>query len=313
MTTERRHTVPAGDLVLHHYWMSPYAEKIRSILGFKHLSWKSVLIPIVMPKPDLLALTGGYRKTPVLQIGADVFCDTDLIAGVLDVVQPDPPLFPEDTAGLCFALGAWQQQLFILAVELLGLNGAPVPDNFVEDRAKMFDSGLDVERMIRELPAKRDQMRAKLDLIERQLADRRLFMLGERPSLADFSLYHPIFALRSLPALHAVLAPFPGVAAWADRVAGFGHGTYEEMSSAAAIELARAATPQTASATDAGDPNGRRPGERVSVVHADFGRDPVVGEIVASSVHEIAIRRRDERAGEVIVHLPRERYVVLPA
>ena len=71
------------DLVLHHYPESPYAEKVRRILGFKGLAWKSVTIPMMMPKPDLLALTGGYRKTPVLQIGADVYCDTDLIARVL--------------------------------------------------------------------------------------------------------------------------------------------------------------------------------------------------------------------------------------
>ncbi len=313
MTTQHRYTVPTGDLVLHHYWMSPYAEKVRCILGFKRLSWKSVLIPIVMPKPDLLALTGGYRKTPVLQIGADVFCDTDLIARVLDAVQPDPPLFPDGTEGLCYALGAWQQQLFALAVEMLGLNGAPMPDNFVEDRTKMFESGLDVGRMVQELPAKRDQMRAKLDIIERQLGDGRSFVLGERPSLADFSLYHPIFALRALPVMNVALEPFSGVRAWADRIAALGHGVWQEISSAAAVEIARAATPQTASSSDPGDPNARLPGERVSVVHADFGRDPVVGELVASSVHEIAIRRRDERAGEVIVHLPRERYVVLPA
>jgi glutathione S-transferase len=313
MASEHRYAAPAGDLVLHHYWMSPYAEKVRCILGFKRLPWKSVLIPIVMPKPDLLALTGGYRKTPVLQIGADVFCDTDLIARVLDAVQPDPPLFPDGSEGLCYALGAWQQQLFALAVEMVGLSGAPMPDNFVEDRTKMFDHGLDVGRMIQELPAKRDQMRAKLDILERQLGDGRPFVLGERPSLADFSLYHPIFALRALPAMHPALEPFSGVRAWADRIAGFGHGVYEEVSSAAAVEIARAATPQTAPAADPGDPNARRPGETVSVVHADFGRDPVVGELVASSVHEIAIRRRDERAGEVIVHLPRERYVVLPA
>lgn len=177
----------------------------------------------------------------------------------------------------------------------------------------MFEGGLDIGRMVRELPAKRDQLRAKLDIIERQLGDGRRFVLGERASLADFSLYHPIFALRSLPATNEALEPFSGVLAWADRIAGFGHGPWQETSSAAAIAIARAATPQTSSAADPADPNRRLPGERVSVVHADFGRDPVAGELITSSVHEIAVRRCDERAGEVIVHLPRERYIVLPA
>ena len=66
----------AKQIILHHYPMSPFAEKVRLIFGFKGLSWASVHIPNVMPKPDLIALTGGYRKTPVLQIGADIYCDT---------------------------------------------------------------------------------------------------------------------------------------------------------------------------------------------------------------------------------------------
>ena len=69
-----------NDLILHHYTTSPFSEKIRLILGFKQLAWKSVLIPSIMPKPDVVALTGGYRKTPFLQVGADIYCDTALIA-----------------------------------------------------------------------------------------------------------------------------------------------------------------------------------------------------------------------------------------
>ena len=68
------------DLVLHHYLGSPYAEKIRCILGFKDLAWRSVEISPVMPRPLLMPLTGGYRRSPVLQVGADVYCDTRRIA-----------------------------------------------------------------------------------------------------------------------------------------------------------------------------------------------------------------------------------------
>src|SRR5689334_19212590 len=35
------------------------------------------------PRPELMPMTGGYRRTPVLQIGADIYCDTQLILRVL--------------------------------------------------------------------------------------------------------------------------------------------------------------------------------------------------------------------------------------
>jgi len=84
-----------SELILHHYPQSPFAEKARLLLGFKGLSWRSVLISPVMPKPDLIALTGGYRKTPVLQIGADIYCDTALIAHRLEQEKPGRRCFPK--------------------------------------------------------------------------------------------------------------------------------------------------------------------------------------------------------------------------
>jgi glutathione S-transferase len=57
-----------ADLILHHYANSPFSEKVRIALGIKQRAWKSVLIPNIMPKPDLMPLTGGYRRTPVISI-----------------------------------------------------------------------------------------------------------------------------------------------------------------------------------------------------------------------------------------------------
>ncbi len=301
-----------ADIILHHYPESPYAEKVRRVFGFKGLSWRSVLIPMVMPKPDLLALTGGYRKTPVLQMGADVFCDTDLIVRVLERLRPDPTLFPDGAEGLASMVGPWQSELFSLVVFLWG-SLVGFPDGFLDDRATMFEGGIDIGRAMRELPAKRDQLRAKLDLLERQLADGRPFVLGARASLADFSLYHPLWAARTLPPLSPVLEPCHGIRAWLGRIDAFGHGESVAMNGADAVEMARQASPRTQTLADPHDPNGRAPGDRVEVVHESFGRDPVVGELVMSSVHEIAIRRHDARTGEVVVHFPREHYLVLPA
>lgn len=69
-----------SDLILHHYWGSPYAEKIRLLLGYKELQWRSLEIPVIPPRDSLQCVFGAFRRTPVLQIGADFFCDTRLIA-----------------------------------------------------------------------------------------------------------------------------------------------------------------------------------------------------------------------------------------
>lgn len=298
-----------AELILHHYWESPYAEKIRRLMGMKSLAWRSVVIPMVMPKPDLTALTGGYRKTPVLQIGADVYCDTDLIARTIDRLHSEPPLFPDGSAALCLMLGAWQQELFWLSVREIGVRAPVFPPGFLEDRATMVEGGLSIERLLAEAPAQREQLRAKLDLLDTHLRERR-FVLGERPSLADLSLFHPVFMVKMIPATTGLLEPFAHLRAWIERIEAFGHGTMTEMQSADAVELARQATPATAQALDPFEPNGLKPGDQVEVVHESFGRDPVSGTLVASSVHEIAVARRDDRAGDVVVHLPREHYRV---
>jgi glutathione S-transferase len=106
-----------SDLILHHYPSSPFSEKIRLILGYKQLAWKSVIIPQIMPKPDVVALTGGYRKTPFLQIGADIYCDSALICDVLEHRQPTPTLYPKDQKGLARIVAQWaDEKLFWAAM-----------------------------------------------------------------------------------------------------------------------------------------------------------------------------------------------------
>ena len=65
-------------------------------------------------------------------------------------------------------------------------------------------------------------------------------------------------------------------------------------------------------AEDSGDLNGRKPGDRVQVIPDDYGKIPVEGTIVSLSAQHIAIRRKDERAGEVVVHFPRAGFLVVP-
>lgn len=301
-----------AELILHHYDISPYAEKIRLMMGLKRLRWRSVQIPIVMPKPDLTALTGGFRLTPVLQIGADIYCDTKVIAKRLEREQPAPTLFPAGAAASNRALAHWGETLF-MDVVTIGFGMGVFPPDFIADRKQMLPGGINEQLLRAMVPSRTDEIRAKLLLIHAQLSDGRAFLLGAEPSLADLSVYHPLWALRTFPPSQVLFEQCPAVPPWMDRVAAFGHGESSPLDSGTAVEIARSATPGTAPGVDPGDLNGRAVGDRLRIFPEAYGRDPVEGELIYADADEIALRRTDPRAGDVVVHFPREGYVVLPA
>jgi glutathione S-transferase len=304
------------DIILHHYPMSPYAEKVRIALGIKGLAWHSVFIPVIMPKPDLLPLTGGYRKTPVMQIGADIYCDTQCILREIERRFPETSLYRGTSAGLAEAFALWSERAIFQPAIAVALAKRPdaLPEGFLEDRAKMSGRELSIDRLRAVAPIMLDQLRAQLGWYESTLSDGRAFLLGEHPTLVDCAAYHPCWFLSSNVGLDAApLAELPQVRAWLDRVAALGHGTPKKLSSQDALSIATAARPATHASQDANDPLGRKPGDRVSVTPDDTGRDPVVGELVSSSRDEIVIRRIDDQVGEVHVHFPRAGFVVKPA
>ncbi|MDH4611296.1 glutathione S-transferase family protein [Pseudomonas sp. BN102] len=301
------------ELILHHYPTSPFAEKARLMLGFKQLSWRSVMIPPVMPKPDLTALTGGYRKTPVLQVGADVYCDTALIARRLEAEKSTPALFPEGQEFNVASFALWVdsvvfQHAVALAFqpEAVALRFGKLPPEaikaFIADRSGLFSGGstsrLPLEQARHNWPA----IMARADQqLARSEGD---FLFGE-PSIADFSLAHCLWFLKGTPVTAPLVDEYPEVAAWLGRVLGFGHGAPSELSSGDALEIARNATPAALPSEDFVDPNGFAPGQKVLVAATDYGVDPVEGELLFAGGEEIILRREDERAGVVHVHVPR--------
>jgi glutathione S-transferase len=309
-------------IILHHFDRSPFSEKIRVVFGFKGLSWRSVRIPPIMPKPDLMPLTGGYRRTPVLQIGADVYCDTQIILREIERRFTTPTLFPPGAAGVPWALSSWTDRAFFQnTVSLVfGTLGPKVPEAFIEDRSKLRGAKFDLDRMRAAIPQMRDQMRAHLGWIEAQLSDGRQWLLGAF-SLADVSAYMNVWYARTnlsaeedraIAGVDKVFAGLEQVAAWESRVRALGHGVREEMSAAEALDIATKASPETVAGNDPDDPNGRKVGDHVLIAPDDYGKIEVGGEIVSLSAQHIAIRRVDERLGEIVVHFPRAGFLVLP-
>ena len=298
-------------LILHHYDFSNFAEKARLMLGYKGLAWRGVEIPPILPKPRLVPLTGGYRRTPVLQEGADVWCDTRLIARELERRVPKPPLFPAMASGAAQAIAWWAEHQFMRPVALFvsGINAEHMPAGLHEDRARLH--GLpppSIEAVRKAATRNLHLVRPQIKWLADMLQDGRPYLLGTEPCIADFAAYHVVwfFRGRHIDCRHE-LAPYPRLLAWRDRMAEIGHGKRTDIAADEALEVARRAKPAAprASQPQDGDP---RPGERARVRAADNARDWVEGEVNFIDAHEIALVRNDPEVGEVAVHFPRLGY-----
>ena len=299
------------DCILHHFDISPFAEKVRLAFGLKGLAWQSVQIPVVMPKPDLVALTGGYRKTPVLQIGADIYCDTQRIAVELEQRYPARTLFPQGSKGLCLALANWSDAAFFQPGAGLSMGtNADLPEAILRDRREFFNF-IDFAALPEELPHLYARFNAQLQLLETMLADGRDYLLGAQPSWADILGYFPVWMCRgNIRGGDALLAAFPRVLAWEPRIAGLGHGERSELDAETALATAREQH-SIAEVLVLGEAvPGLAAGMPVAVTPEDYGAVPVVGELVRLTHEDIAVRRTDPRAGEVVVHFPRVGYRV---
>ena len=304
--------------ILHHFPVSPFSEKLRLVLGYKRLDWASVPIPAIAPKPDVVALTGGYRRTPLLQIGADIYCDTALICEVLEQIAPQPGLYPKPGEGLARVVAQWADSSLFWAMiagprpEAHNFAGGAKESAqaFMDDRGAMF-AGMQRAKPQDAAAARKSYLRRLSDMLHTNR-----YLLGDTPCIADFSAYHPLWFSRIRePVQSDMLRDFPALGSWMDRMQAIGHGRSAPSTSAQAIAVAarsEPAGPGQGPLNDSEwiDEHGIAPGSMVSVTAESFGPEPSVGVLVAATRTHYSLRRSDPRAGTVHVHFPRVGYVL---
>ncbi|SHH35696.1 glutathione S-transferase family protein [Marivita hallyeonensis] len=298
-----------SDIILHHYDLSPFSEKIRLTLGYKGLDWNSVIVEAVPPRPLLDTLTGGYRRVPVLQVGADIYCDTEVIFHALERIKPAPTLYPTGE-GISKALSLWwDRSTWKPAIGVLvDYIGEHLPEEFLKDRKDNY-LGYDMskEGMAPMLPAYVQQMTAFADWLASMLRENGDYLTGKHLSAADLTCYHSLWLLRAncgAEAIDAQLGLAPEVIAWMDRIAAIGHGNKTDMTPEEALAVAKAATPAHPGLGD-NDPSGIAVGTTVTVTPDDNARVPVTGTLVGADTQEIVIAIDSPEAGRLHVHFPR--------
>jgi glutathione S-transferase len=305
-----------SQVILHHYPLSPYSEKIRLALGLKDVTWCSVDIPIWTPRPKLTPMTGGYRRTPILQVGAEFYCDTLHILRLIEVLGSSGSLYPKGLAGLAKALGWWiEKSSFMNAVCLTIGNMPGLPQELIDERRPLFRVNLDPKALRPKRAMYLQRVNAHIAWLAEVLADGRKFVLGPDPSAADLSAYHPVWFARQnggsevneLISFASVIDP------WYKRVTAIGHGSFSEMTPDQAIGVAKANEPSDPDEWSSEAQNiGLRRGDWVSVTPDDYG-NPVYGRVLAWMPDELVLRHEDPSVGKVNLRFPRVGFDVAPA
>ncbi len=304
-----------SDIFFHHYDSSPFAELVRAAFGVKQLSWNSVVIPSMMPKPDLVELTGGYARTPVMQIGADIYCDTTAILVALERHTPAPSLYPAPLEALHRMIAGWAGAAQFGAHVAAAMGNVPpgvLPLGFAEDRKQRF-VGFDFDAMPRYAPHLQTQCLAATAWIEEALSDGRPFIGGELPGHGDLALYSNAWFLKAMPfsgEFAATVFAHPRFAAWYDRVSGIGHGKRIESTAVDAIAAAKAQEP---AAVEPIIEHGFTAGQPVLVQTEQSGDTPVAGTLLHAGPDGIVVQRQSAKSGTVNVHFPRIGQIVRPA
>ena len=305
------------EFIIHHYPQSPVSEKIRLAMGLKKLAWRSVEQNRLPDRPELSAMTGGYRRLPVLQIGADLYCDSQCIFRELERRVPNPSFFPNGEKGLPFAFSRWTDSaMFDLAMRVsFAPQADKLPPALVADRTRLYlgPSG-DLKKEAADLPHTLAQLRAQLGWLEERLSSGKSYLFGDQAGMGDILAWFIVWFLRGRSEQgDALLSEFALLLAWEQRMKAIGYGQPSAIPIADALLAAKRAAPVTEEANDARDPQRLRSGMTVSIVPlGDTGETPIAGMLRAVSRDDIAIALHHPICGDVVVHFPRVGYRVTP-
>ena len=299
-------------VILHHYPPSPVSEKVRVCLGIKGLKWDSVIIPRVPPKPKLMPLTGGFRLTPVMQIGADIYCDSVCIIHELENRFPAPTLFPDGDAESAWAIGRrTDQQMFSTVIAIVFSDGVEnMPEGFFKDRAQLYFGGdTSIESIRAQLADKLVEARTHFAWIDAALQGQ-TFLGGDAPGAADAFAYYVTWFLRGrYSGGPAFLAAYPNLLRWEAEIKALGHGRPSDMSEDAALELARTSEPLPGVGIHPDGSHGFEAEAMVSV-RPDNDENTTTGHLIGLSADRVSVLRDDPDIGTVAVHFPRAGYVI---
>jgi glutathione S-transferase len=301
----------ATHLILHQYDISPFSQKAQKMMGLKGHAWHSIEMPLIAPKPDVEALTGGYRGTPILQHGADIYVDNWMIARALD--HYDPSLRPLNGRGALqsAAAYAWSERFFMpLLQTAFATYKDQWDDDFRADRQQVFPN-VDFNTLAVVDSERRSQVRAFVSAIAAQLTSGGDFLNGEHPDVWDVHVWGMCWMIHSaLPDLVPVVTAFPAVVNWYQQMSDLGVGERSD----ATIELAWSQLEEGQKAplptTPVDEPLRDWLGQQVVVGTGSADRGASTGRLLAVDGEQVVISSEPREGVSAQVWFPRFGYAL---
>ena len=294
--------------ILYHYPMSPYSEKLRLTMGLLQRPWLSAQVAAYPPRAALAAVVGGYRRIPVLQIGAHIYCDTRLAfaalmgdeSGYLSLTDRDEALRQWAEQEVFFAVIAASSHYRALRyltreLSILGLL------RFLRDRIVMKRDASIIQP---DAKTGRDVLSSFVSHLDDRLTEN-AYLSGPEMGYLDLCCFHPLWMACQIDP-RVTTRCSSAVRAWFKKIQDIGHG---EFSPATPQIIADAIAEQTDFSGGVVEPP-YLVAEPVTVRPSDYARDASSGMLVSLDGRRIVLERPLSEGGRVFLHFPRHGFEI---
>ena len=196
-----------SDVTVFGFQRSTYVNVVRLILTEKGVPFRFHDTEDEMYAPEHLA-RHPFGRVPVLQHGDFVLSETSAIAAYVDEVLEGPKLTP-DAPRPRARMNQWISNVnayfYPYMIYHISHERNVFPELGIEPKQAIVDRALPIAQRC-------------LEVMDRELTDGRPFIVGDRPTLADFFLLPMLTAFSFAPEAKALRAPFAHVNAWDGRM-----------------------------------------------------------------------------------------------
>lgn len=308
-----------NQIILHRSLKSPYSQKAMLMLDYENLEWKSVLSSKGVPRPIQEKLVGEYsRRIPVLQVGADLYCDTDMIAKKIAELSGDKNLdrlnfseeiqkenFRVEDENFMALLGSMSLWNFIVSY----LKSIKLKNTFelITDRAKASRGAVNPLK-IRTKAEWAKILENDLPRLDKILEENNFLLKTDKPTFYDFTVFTSIWYMDFLNEVK-ILDKCTNLKAWLTRMNEFSNNHIEEINPIDSLNIAKENTPLPISdELKKSDKIGKPIAVEINDSIAGALQSKLTGILVGEDDYKYIVKRENETVGTVHVHIPKQCY-----